>query len=73
MAERNKYLGHVSSQTDWAGKEKNREEIEAARAADPWRSLNELIEWNTKNSTPECAAYRKRWDPPPIFSHKKKS
>lgn len=65
-------LGHISSRTDWERREKNRAEIEAERAADPWHSLNELIEWNIRNSTPECAAYRRRWDPAPIFSHKEK-
>lgn len=62
-------LGHISSETDWERRERNRREIEAERAANPWPWLEDLIAWNTLNSTPECRAYRKRWDPPPIRAH----
>lgn len=71
VARDRKDLGHISSRTDWERREKNRAEIEAERAADPWHSLNELLLWNEMNSTPEVRAYRRRWDPPPIQSHKK--
>lgn len=64
-------LGHISSEKDFERREKNRREIEAARAADPWIWLNELLLWNEINSTPEVRAYRRRWDPPPIQSHKR--
>ena len=63
-------LGHISSRTDWERREKNRAEVDAERDADPWVWLNELLLWNEINSTPEIRAYRRRWDPPPIQSHK---
>jgi hypothetical protein len=63
-------LGHISSRTDWERKEKNRAEIEAERAADPWPWLEELLAWNDANSTEEVRVCRRRWDPPPIHSHK---
>lgn len=66
-------LGHISSATDWERKEKNRAEVEAERAADPWPWLEELLAWNEENATAEVRAYRRRWDPPPIHSHKRRT
>jgi hypothetical protein len=73
MSRDRKDLGHISSTTDWDRKEKNRAEIEAERAADPWPWLEELHAWSYQNSTPEVRAHRRRWDPPPSHSHRGKS
>lgn len=61
-------LGHISSR-DWERKERNRAEIEAERAANPWPWFDELWAWTDRNSTPEVRALRNRWDPPPAGAH----
>jgi hypothetical protein len=60
-------LGHISSTTDWERKEKNRAEIEAERAADPWPWLEELLTWSRRNGSRMTTS----WDPPPSHSHRK--
>lgn len=59
-------LGHISSATDWERREKNRTEIEAERAADPWPWLEELLAHSRRNGS----RMTERWDPPPSHSHK---
>ncbi len=61
-----KDLGHISSATDWDRRQKNRAEIEAARAADPWPYLDELLAWSRRHGSTMTT----HWDPPPIHSHR---
>jgi hypothetical protein len=63
-----KDLGHISSRTDWDRREKNRAEIEAERAADPWPWLEDLLAWSRRNGSQMTTS----WDPPPSHSHKKR-
>jgi hypothetical protein len=67
MAIDRKDLGHISSATDWERREKNRSEIEAERAADPWPWMEELHAWSRRNGS-QMTTY---WDPAPSHSHKK--
>jgi hypothetical protein len=59
-------LGHISSERDWERRERNRQEIEAERAADPWPWLEELLAYSRRNGSQMTT----RWDPPPVQSHK---